>query len=86
MEVADGARQHAWEEMLIAYSKGTRKATGPMLSGVAIAFKHMHGSLEWGDQPQQPAAAAPSEQHQHIHLQMTPREASDAYQQMLREE
>jgi hypothetical protein len=28
----------------------------------------------------------PSEQHRHIHLHMTPRQASDAYQQMLRED
>jgi hypothetical protein len=85
MEVADGARQHAWEEKMIAYTDPKSKATGPMVSGTAFVLKNMHRSPDWGEKPEAPPTA-PLEQHQHIHLHMSARAASDAYQQLLRED
>jgi hypothetical protein len=83
MRIAEAARQNDWERKLVAYSNKGSKATGPMVSATAFALKNMHSSPEWGEQREQPPTP---EQHQHIHLHMTARQASDAYQQMLRED
>jgi hypothetical protein len=46
----------------------------------------MHRSPEWG-QPNPDAAPPPSpgEHHQHIHFHLTPKEAAERYQQLMRE-
>jgi len=88
MRHAEAERQRFWEARIVEAGSPKSRTAGPQVSATAFVLKNMHRSPEWGQREPAPATppASQGEQHQHIHLHLTPQEAAERYQQLLRED
>jgi hypothetical protein len=86
MRHAEAVRQAFWEARIVEAGDSKSKTAGPQVSATAFVLKNMHRSPEWGQPKPDAVPTSPGEQHQHIHLHLTPQEAAERYQQLLRED
>jgi hypothetical protein len=85
LKVAQGMNQLKHEQRLNAAATD-RTITGPMVNATIYALKNTH-SPDWSEaaHEQEAQAVTSTVEHRHIHVHMSPTEAAERYQQLLKE-